>query len=176
MKKTFISGLAVVVPFALTLWILVGVFGAVDGWINQYLESWFNLSLTGLGVFLAVIVIYVTGAVTRTTLGRIFYNLINRIVYKVPFINKVYKLAKETIDVVTSEKAFKTVVRVNFPTAESKSIGFLTGHNTVFVPTTPNPTNGFLFQTDKYEILDITVEDALRYIISMGTIGVPNDR
>jgi uncharacterized membrane protein len=87
-----------------------------------------------------------------------------------PLVNKIYKLAKETIDVITSEKAFKTVVKVEFPKAGIYSIGFLTNENTVFVPTTPNPTSGFLFQTDKYEIIDMTVEDALRYIISMGAI------
>jgi uncharacterized membrane protein len=86
-------------------------------------------------------------------------------------INKIYKLAKETIDVITTKQAFKTVVRVEFPRVGLYSIGFLTNKNTIFIPTTPNPTSGFLIQSDKYEIIDMTVENAVRYIVSMGTIG-----
>jgi uncharacterized membrane protein len=88
----------------------------------------------------------------------------------VPLINKIYKLIKETVDVVTSKKAFKTVVKVEFPKVGVYSIGFLTNENTVFIPTTPNPTSGFLIKTDQYEIIDMSVEQALRYIVSMGTI------
>jgi uncharacterized membrane protein len=61
-------------------------------------------------------------------------------------------------------------VKVEFPKAGVYSIGFLTNENTVFVPTTPNPTSGFLIKTDQYEIIDMSVEDALRYVISMGAI------
>jgi uncharacterized membrane protein len=74
------------------------------------------------------------------------------------------------MEVVTTERAFKTVVKVEFPRDGFYSIGFLTNENTVFVPTTPNPTSGFLLSTSDYEIIDMTVEDALRYIVSMGTI------
>jgi uncharacterized membrane protein len=170
MKKTFISGLAVVVPFALTLWILITVFGAVDGFSDFYLQRWFGFSFVGLGLLLALAVIFIVGFVTKTALGKWFYNFINKIIFKMPLVNKIYKLAKETIDVITSEKAFKTVVKVEFPKAGVYSIGFLTNENTVFVPTTPNPTSGFLIKTDQYEILDMSVEDALRYVISMGAI------
>jgi uncharacterized membrane protein len=71
---------------------------------------------------------------------------------------------------VTSKQAFKTVVKVEFPKTGVYSIGFLTNENTVFIPTTPNPTSGFLIKTDQYEIIDMGVEEALRYIVSMGTI------
>jgi uncharacterized membrane protein len=170
MKKTFISGLAVVVPFALTLWILITVFGAVDGFIDFYLQRWFGFSFVGLGLLLALAVIFIVGFVTKTALGKWFYNFINKIIFKMPLVNKIYKLAKETIDVITSEKAFRTVVKVEFPKAGVYSIGFLTNENTVFVPTTPNPTSGFLIKTDQYEIIDMSVEDALRYVISMGAV------
>jgi uncharacterized membrane protein len=90
-------------------------------------------------------------------------------------INKIYKLAKETIDVITTKQAFKTVVRVEFPRDGVYSIGFLTNDNTVFIPTTPNPTSGFLIETNKYEVLDMTVEEAVRRIVSMGTIGGENN-
>jgi uncharacterized membrane protein len=87
-------------------------------------------------------------------------------------INKIYKLAKETIDVITKKQSFSTVVKVEFPKVGVYSIGFLTNKNTVFIPTAPNPTSGFLIKTDKYEILEnMTVESAIRYIVSMGTIG-----
>jgi uncharacterized membrane protein len=171
MKKTFISGLAVLVPIAFTAWVLLAVFGGIDSFINSYLDSWFNFSFYGLGLLLLVAAVFVTGVLTRTKLGRFFYNLGNKILYKIPLISKVYKLAKETIDVITTKQSFKTVVKVEFPKRDVYSIGFLTSPGTVFIPTTPNPTSGFLIQTDKYEVLDLTVEDALRYIISMGSIN-----
>jgi uncharacterized membrane protein len=171
MKKLFLSGIAVVVPLAFTAWVLLAVFGGIDSFINSYLDSWFNFSFYGLGLLLLVAAVFVTGVLTRTKLGNFFYNLGNKILYKIPLISKVYKLAKETIDVITTKQSFKTVVKVEFPKRDVYSIGFLTSPGTVFIPTTPNPTSGFLIQTDKYEVLDLTVEEALRYIISMGSIN-----
>ena len=170
MKKLIISGIAVVVPFALTGWILVTVFGSIDAWVNLYLSQLIGFGFPGLGLLLLLGTVVVAGIVAQTTIGRWFYNLVNRFVFRVPLINKIYKLIKETIDMITSKQAFKTVVRVEFPKAGVTSIGFLTNENTVFIPTTPNPTSGFLIKTDQYEIIDMSVEDALRFIVSMGTI------
>jgi len=170
MRKTFLSGLAVVIPFAITIWALLAIFGGIDAIINDTLFQLTGFSITGLGLIIALVVTFTVGGLTRTKLGTWFYNIVNRIVYKVPLISKVYKLAKETMEVITSERAFKTVVKVEFPRAGVYSIGFLTNENTIFIPTTPNPTSGFLIQTSKYEIVDMTVENALRYIVSMGTI------
>jgi uncharacterized membrane protein len=170
MKKYLISGIAVVVPLAFTVWVLLAVFGGIDSFINSYLDSWFNFSFYGLGLLLLVAAVFVTGVLTRTKLGNFFYNLGNKILYKIPLINKVYKLAKETVDVITSKQSFKTVVKVEFPKAGVYSIGFLTNENTIFIPTTPNPTSGFLIETTKYEVVDMNVEEAVRYIVSMGSI------
>jgi uncharacterized membrane protein len=170
MKKTFISGLAVVIPFAITIWVFVGVFGAIDNYINMYINQWFGFNFIGLGVLLALAVTFISGIITRTRVGNLFYSLINKIIFKMPLISKIYKLAKETIDVVTTKQAFKTVVRVEFPRDGVYSIGFLTNDNLVFIPTVPNPTSGFLIETNKYEVLDMTVEEAVRRIVSMGTI------
>lgn len=159
------------IPFALTIWVLVAVFGAIDTFIDTYLQMWFNFSFVGSGIIIAIATIYIVGIIAQTKVGKWFYGIVNRIVFKVPLVNKIYKLIKETIDVVTTKQAFKTVVKVEFPKTGIYSIGFLTNKNTVFVPTTPNPTSGFLILTDKYEVLNMDVEQALRYIISMGTIG-----
>ena len=173
MKKIFISGLAVIIPIAITLWVLFAVFGSLDNFINTYLQLWFGFSFTGLGIVLAIATIMFTGLLTSTRIGGWFYRMANRIIDKFPFVNKVYKLAKETVDVVTSEKAFKTVVMLEFPKDGVYSIGFLTNENTVFIPTTPNPTSGFLVKTDKYEVIDMDVEAALKYVVSMGTVVDP---
>jgi uncharacterized membrane protein len=172
MKKIFISGLAVIIPIALTLWVLFSVFGTIDQFLNNYLEIWFGFSFTGLGLILAITTILVTGLITQTRIGKWAYNLANRIIYKFPLVNKIYKLAKETVDVVTTKESFKTVVRVEFPKAGVYSIGFLTNANTVFVPTTPNPTSGFLINTNDYEIVDMDVESALKYVVSMGSLNI----
>ena len=171
MKKIFISGLAVIIPIALTLWVLFAVFGSLDNFINEYLQLWFNFSFTGLGLILAILTIMITGLITQTRIGGWFYKLANRIIDKFPVVNKIYKLAKETVDVVTTKQAFKTVVMVEFPKNGVYSIGFLTNENTVFIPTTPNPTSGFLIKTKEYEIVDMDVEEALKYVVSMGSVG-----
>jgi uncharacterized membrane protein len=171
-KKIFISGIAVVVPIALTLWVMFGVFGGIDSWINSYLQAWFGFSFIGLGLLLTLGVTFTSGLFVSTWFGEFIVKTGNKIIYKLPVINKIYKLAKETIDVITKKQSFSTVVKVEFPKNGVYSIGFLTNKNTVFIPTAPNPTSGFLIKTDKYEILEnMTVESAIRYIISMGTIG-----
>jgi uncharacterized membrane protein len=171
-KKIFISGIAVVVPIALTLWVMFGVFGGIDSWINSYLQDWFGFSFIGLGLLLTLGVTFTSGLFVSTWFGEFIVKTGNKVIYKLPVINKIYKLAKETIDVITQKQSFQTVVKVEFPKTGVYSIGFLTNNNTVFIPTAPNPTSGFLIKTDKYEILpNMTVESAIRYIISMGTIG-----
>ena len=174
-KKIFISGLAVVVPIALTIWVLFGVFGGFDNWVNGYLQAWFGFSFIGLGLLLALGITFASGVFARTFIGDFFIKLGDKIIYKLPLISKIYKLAKETVEVITTKQSFKTVVKVEFPKAGVYSIGFLTNKNTVFIPTTPNPTSGFLVQTDKYEIIDMSVEQAIRYVVSIGTIGVDKD-
>jgi uncharacterized membrane protein len=176
MKKIFLSGVAVIVPVALTLWVLFAFFGSIDNFVNFYLELWFDYSFTGLGFLLALVTIMVTGAVTRTRIGGWFYKLANGIIYKFPGVNQIYKLFKETFDVVTSKQSFKTVVKVEFPKAGVYSIGFLTNENTIFIPTTPNPTSGFLINTNKYEILDMNVEEAIKYVVSIGTVIPTNSK
>lgn len=73
MKKIFLSGVAVIVPVALTLWVLFAFFGSIDNFVNFYLDLWFDYSFTGLGFLLALVTIMVTGAVTRTRIGGWFY-------------------------------------------------------------------------------------------------------
>jgi uncharacterized membrane protein len=175
MKKIFLSGVAVIFPIALTSWVLFSFFGSIDNFVNFYLDQWFNYSFTGLGFLLALATIMITGAVTRTRIGGWFYKLANAIIYKFPGVNQIYKLFKETFDVVTSKQSFKTVVKVEFPKAGVYSVGFLTNENTIFIPTTPNPTSGFLITTNKYEILDMNVEEAIKYVVSIGTV-TPNKK
>jgi uncharacterized membrane protein len=116
-------------------------------------------------------VTFTSGLFVSTWFGNFIVKTGNKVIYKLPVINKIYKLAKETIDVITTKQSFSTVVKVEFPKTGVYSIGFLTNKNTVFIPTAPNPTSGFLIKTDKYEVINISVENAIRYIISMGTIG-----
>ena len=143
----------------------------INSFSDYYLQDWFGFSFIGLGLLLTLGVTFTSGLFVSTWFGNFIVKTGNKVIYKLPVINKIYKLAKETIDVITTKQAFKTVVRVEFPRVGLYSIGFLTNKNTIFIPTTPNPTSGFLLQTDKYEILDMSVENAIRYIVSMGTIG-----
>ena len=90
-----------------------------------------------------------------------------------PLVKKVYGFAKDTTELMFEKQSFNTVVRVEFPMEGVYSLGFLTNTdiNSIFIPTTPNPTNGFYVMTDKYEVIDMSVEDAIKQIMSMGAVS-----
>lgn len=203
MKKYFATGIVVLLPLALTFWIVsfiinvltrpfVGIAEAILSAIGMQNVSFLFLSPEQVLqyssqilvlVFLFAIIVGI-GVVGRHFFFKYLMKIGDTILHNIPVISTVYKTSQELIQTIltTSNKSFKQVVLVPFPTQDSWSIGLVTRDDieiekrvAVFVPTTPNPTSGFLvmFTRDQIIPLDMKVEEALRYVISCGVLMTP---
>jgi uncharacterized membrane protein len=203
MKKQFLTGMIVLLPIALTFWIvsfivevltkpflgiaeqILSALGLKDVSFlflsaNQVLD--YSSKILILTFLFAIIV--VIGAIGRHFFFKYLLKIGDAILHRIPLISTVYKTSQELIQTVfaSTNKSFKQVVLVPYPNENSWCIGLVTRDDfelenkaAVFVPTTPNPTSGFLIMYDKSKIvpLDMKVEEALRYIISCGVLLTP---
>ena len=192
LRKSFFAGLLVVVPVAASVLILLGLFT----WFTDFLlpESLRQRFLTPLyRVIVAVLFVVFTafvGWITRMVAGRQLVAITESVIKHVPLLNKTYGFMKDVSQTVLSGKKtmFHRVVLVEFPRPGVYSIGFVTGVTegeaqektkdaviNVFVPTTPNPTSGFLLLVPQQQLidLDMTVAEGLKMVISCGTVVPP---
>ena len=199
-KKYVMTGLVMLLPLALTVWIITSIVGWLTGPFVGLTEKILStLGLTGtpllflssdqvlflfsqLLVLLFLFVFILTiGAVGRHIVVAYCIRAGDRLIHKIPVISSVYKTSQELIQTIlaTDNKAFKQVVLVPFPNADCRSIGLVTKEGPVapelvpvFVPTTPNPTSGYLIMYERSKVvpLDMTIEEAFRYIISCGVL------
>jgi uncharacterized membrane protein len=203
MKKYFITGLAVLLPLTLTLFIVVFVFNRLTdpfaGITKEILKQNHFLEKTPpqlqhliSQVIIVTLIFFSTvfvGMIGRWLIVRYILRFTEKILRRIPFIRSVYNTCKDVIKTlfISEGKSFKQVVMVPYPNATTYCIGLLTRENMVglgshsdeelvaiFVPCTPNPTSGFLMMFRKNELiyLDMSVEEAFKYIISCGVISV----
>ncbi len=195
-RNIFITGILITVPVAFTLFILNFLFKLLD----DLVVPWFiktlieigtplpeNFRLPGLGLILIVLLIFVIGVLTKSFLGGKLVQLGEMIVDRIPVVRTLYTGAKQVVTTIAEAdtKAFRKVVLVEFPRKGIYSVGFITGTTkgevqeltdanlvNVFVPTTPNPTSGFLVFVANEDIIDLTmtVEDGIKFIISVGIV------
>ena len=133
------------------------------------------------------IIVFLVGAVTTNIFGRKILNLWEQIIEKIPFVRRIYKGTKQVVSsfVTMDTKSFTQVVLIEFPRKGAHAIAFVTGktsgelkrltsdkHMKVFIPTTPNPTSGFVIFADPSELitLDMTIEEGIKYVISGGIV------
>lgn len=184
LRTYFFTGLIIVLPFLLTLYFLWLVFGFVDGLIGPVLKLIIGQRLPGVGFIFTVGLILGTGVLATNYLGRRLLAWGERLFIRLPLVRSIYQTLKQLVHAVFSEKqkAFQRVVLVEYPRKGVYSLAFLTrdveeaGEMVMaFVPTTPNPTSGFLLLIPKKEVkyLDMSVEDGLKLIVSGGVIVPP---
>ena len=195
MRKYFITGLLVLVPLAITLWVLHLIVSTLDQSLLLMPERWrpeslFGFSLPGLGTILTLLIIFLTGLVTRNFLGNRLLLLWEHLLNRIPVVNSIYSSVKQVSDTLfsSSGNAFRKALLVQYPREGSWTIAFLTGvpggdvknhlqgdYVSVYVPTTPNPTSGFFLMMPRSETieLDMNVDEALKYIVSMGVVAPP---
>jgi len=206
MKKYFVTGVVVLLPLALTFWIVtfivniltkpflgiaetllrtIGLNGVSFLFLSaDQILSFASQALVLLFLFLVIVGI---GIVGRHFFFKYLIQLSDSILHKIPLISSVYKTSQELIQTIltTSNKSFKQVVLVPFPTTDSWAVGLVTRDDfdidhrvSVFIPTTPNPTSGFLIMFKKEQIVpvELKVEEALRYVISCGVLLTPFKR
>jgi len=185
-KKSFITGLGTILPIGVTIFVIVKLFSTVDNFLQGWIESVFGFRLVGLGFVVVVVTIILIGAFTNTYLAKKISNVVNNIFNRIPIIKSIYFPLKEVVSLSNpSETSFQKVVLVEFPNKGIHSIGFITNQElkinnedkvSVFIPTTPNPTNGFLVYVniEAVEILDMTIEAGIKTVISIGSL-TPNN-
>ena len=187
MKKYFIAGLLFWVPVVVTIFILRFFVEAIEG-INGFIppnlrpEVLFGFNIPWFGFVLAVIIIFVTGILVANFFGKKVVLLWESFLAKIPLVRSIYKSVKQSMQVIfsSSGNAFREVALVEYPRKGLYSLGFITNITgedankvySIFIPTTPNPTSGFLLmmQEHEFQVLDLPVDIALKAVISLGTI------
>ncbi|MDD5167970.1 MAG: DUF502 domain-containing protein [Syntrophales bacterium] len=194
-RQIFITGLAVTIPIGLTLYVFFFLIGVIDSLLNflpqQYHpDTLLQIHIPGLGVIALIILIFISGIMMKSYFGNKLIRMSEGLFHKIPVIRSVYEGTKQIVDsmFVNKSRNFQKVVLVRFPHSGSYTLGFVTGlaqenirekigstYVNVLVPTTPNPTSGYLIMVAEEDLLDVdmTVEEAFTYIISCGIVRGP---
>ncbi len=187
LKKYFITGILVTLPLGLTYWILKILLPPVERLIGYPIRHYLNIYFPGMGILLLACLILLIGIFASNFFGRKLGQIGERILDQIPFVRIIYKFVKQLVDTLFTQgqARFKGVVFVEYPRKGIYSIGFLTSECrgeirtltdeklvNVFIPTTPNPTSGFflIFPEKDVKILNMSVEEGLKMIISAGMI------
>jgi uncharacterized membrane protein len=195
MRKYFITGLLIWIPLGITVWVLKLLVDFMDQSLlllpkTYRPEALLGLYIPGLGAILTLLIVFLTGLVAANFFGRKLLILGEHLLTKIPVVNSIYSSVKQVSDTLFSSKgvAFRKALLVQYPRPGSWAIAFQTGqpssdvaahlegeHVSVYVPTTPNPTSGFFLMMPKQDVieLEMSVDAALKYIISMG-VAVPD--
>lgn len=193
MRKYFITGLLILVPLAITVWVLNLVIGTLDQSLllvpaRFRPNSLFGFDIPGLGTILTIVIVFLTGLLTNNLVGNYVVKLWEKLLQRIPIVNSLYSSVKQVSDTLfsSSGNAFRKAVLVPYPHQNSWTIAFLTGvpggdaanhlvgdYVSVYVPTTPNPTSGFFLMMKRSDVveLDMSVDAALKYIVSMGVVA-----
>jgi uncharacterized membrane protein len=192
MKKILITGLLIWIPLAITLWVLELIVGTMDQSLlllpPQYQpQELLGYRIPGIGALLTVVVVFVTGALASNILGQRLLLFWESLLGRIPVVKTIYTGVKQVSDTLLAPggQAFRKALLVQYPREGSWTIAFLTGrpggdvanhlrgeYVSVYVPTTPNPTSGFFLMMRAADVieLDMSVDDALKYVISMGVV------
>ena len=195
LKNYFLTGLLVILPIFITVYIILSLIRAMDAILKyipaKYLpETYLQSHIPGLGLILVVVLVFVVGLLTRNFIGRKIVKLGENIVDRIPLVRVLYTGVKQLLEPLFLQKtnAFKSVALIEYPRRGVHVIGFVTGESkgevqnktsktmmNLFVPTTPNPTSGFyiLIPEDEVVYLNMSVEDAFKLIISGGIVSPP---
>jgi uncharacterized membrane protein len=191
-KKYLITGLLIWIPLAITAWVLSALVGILDQTLLLLPGAWhprsiLGFNIPGLGVVLTLLVLLVTGMFGANIIGQRLVRYWERLLNRIPIVKSLYSSVKQVSDTLfsSSGNAFRKALLIQYPREGSWTIAFLTGqpsgevaghlrgnYLSVYIPTTPNPTSGFFLMIPKSDVieLDMSVDEALKYIISMGVV------
>lgn len=192
-RRYLITGLLIWVPLVITLWVLNLLVSTMDQTLlllpaEWRTEGWLGTHIPGMGVILTVLVVFATGVFTANIIGQKMVTFWEGVLSRIPVVNAIYSGVKQVSDTLFAPggQAFRKALLVQYPRQGAWTIAFLTGtpggdvanhligdYVSVYVPTTPNPTSGFFLMLPKSDVieLDMSVDDALKYIISMGVVA-----
>jgi uncharacterized membrane protein len=192
-KRYLIAGLLVWVPIGITIWVLAFLVTSLDHIVLLLPEgvqpkALIGFDIPGLGVVISFLILLLTGVLAANFFGARLIASWESLLGRIPFVKSIYSSVKQVSDTLLSEEgnAFRKALLVEFPQTDVWTIAFLTGtpaasvasllegeHISVYVPTTPNPTSGYFLIVPRARVheLDMTVDEALKYIISMGVVA-----
>jgi uncharacterized membrane protein len=196
MRKYFVTGLLILVPLAITLWVLNLIVSTMDKSLLLLPVAWrpealFGFAIPGIGTILTLLIVFLVGLATRNFIGKKVVALWDALLRRIPVFNTIYSSVKQVSDTLfsSSGNAFRKALLVQYPRQGSWTIAFMTGvpggdvrnhligdYVSVYVPTTPNPTSGFFLMVPRADAieLDMSVDEALKYIVSMGVVTPDN--
>lgn len=192
MRKYFVTGLLILVPLVITVWVLSLIITTMDQSLLLLPERWrpqalFGYPVPGIGTLLTLIVVFLTGLAARNIIGKQIVYVWELLLARIPIVNTIYSSVKQVSDTLfsSSGNAFRKALLVQYPRQGSWTIAFLTGapggdvknhlrgdYVSVYVPTTPNPTSGFFLMMPRADTIELnmSVDQALKYIVSMGVV------
>ena len=192
MKKYFITGLVIWIPLVITIWVLKVIFDALDQSllllpVSFQTENWLGVHIPGLGALLTLLIVFLSGVFATNFFGAQLVQLWHAILHRIPVVNSIYSSVKQISDTLfsSSGQAFRKALLVQWPHQGMWTIAFLTGTPgagvarhlpedciAVYVPTTPNPTGGYFVIVARKDVveLEMSVDQALKYVISMGVV------
>ncbi len=185
LRRNFVTGLIVIAPVGLTIFVLRWIFDYLDGILGDWLPA--ALTIPGLGFVLLMLFILLVGWTVRRTAGRQLLHWWNEALARFPLTGRIYNAVSQIVQAIVGERRrlFRRTVLIPYPTEGIWAVAFVTNENApvmsevvgepcvnVFVPTTPNPTSGFMLVVprDKTKSLQIPVEEAMKLIISAGAL------
>jgi len=197
LRKWFFAGLLVLVPLAITIWLLEWAISSLDKTLlllpkAWQPDTWLPVHVPGFGVILTLVVLLLVGALVSNFLGKRLIGWWDAFLGRIPVVRSIYSSVKQVSDTLFSENgnAFRQAVLVEWPRPGAWTIGFVTGvpsgdvltalqqgvrdeYLSVYVPTTPNPTSGYMmmFKKSECQALSMSVDEALKYVVSMGVVA-----
>lgn len=192
-RRYFIAGLLIWVPLVITVWVLNLLVGTLDQILHllppQFrTENWLGVHIPGFGVAMTVLIVFVTGVLAANIIGQRLVAFWEGVLARIPVVNSIYKGVKQVSDTLFAPggQAFRKALLVQWPREGMWTIAFLTGvpggdvvshlkgdYVSIYVPTTPNPTSGYFMMVRRADVveLDMTIDEALKYVISMGVVA-----
>jgi len=197
MKKYLITGLLIWIPLVITIWVLKLIVDSLDQTLLLLplvfrTENWLGLHVPGMGVVMTLVIVFLTGLFATNLLGARLVHFWHDTLHRIPVVNSIYSSVKQISDTLfsSSSQAFRKALLVQWPRDGMWTIAFLTGtpggdlvnhlegdYLSVYVPTTPNPTGGYFVIVARKDVIELnmSVDEALKYIISMGVVP-PNGK
>jgi len=185
LRAQFVTGILVVVPIGVTIWIFVWIFVRLDNILQPVIRSIWGHTIPGVGFGVTIALIYLVGVIASNIVGRKLIRYGESLLARVPVVRQLHAGIKQILESFSApgETGFMQVVLVEFPKKGTRTIGFITNESydksgerllNIFIPTSPNPTSGFLQIMREDEIIrtNISVDDALKMVVSAGRVSL----
>ena len=186
-QKKFFTGLAVIIPLVVTIWILKILINFFDRIFNPIIARFLHTSIPGLGLIFSIFLIFTFGIIATNFLGRRIIAFADKVISYIPFIKSIYTTLRKVTESISKlgKESFKKAVIIEYPRRGIFTIGFVTYENSsldhngittnfvsIFIPSTPNPTTGYLLFVPKKDIIDVnlSIDEAIKTIISGGIL------